>query len=98
MPRGDAMLFNSGRSLADRPGPVRRRRGASVESAPPASAVTRPEETSDVTSVVSLNGFLPSLGRVAQVVHGGRATTDAPARLGRCGRLVRPIDDSGATI
>jgi hypothetical protein len=54
MPSPEAMLCSSGSSIAARPLPGRRRRAA-----PDVSSDAWTLETSDVTSVVSLNGFLP---------------------------------------
>jgi hypothetical protein len=54
IPMDDARLCNSGKSIAESPVPPRRR---FVAVAVPASATS---VTPDVTSVVSLNGFLPS--------------------------------------
>src|SRR4029453_16774025 len=51
-----ARLCNSGSSIADSPVPPRRRFVTLVVPAPPSAT----SETPDVTSVVSLNGFLPS--------------------------------------
>jgi hypothetical protein len=56
MPNPAAMVCSSGSSLADRPLPAARRRR-------PVEASSATWETSDVMSVVSLNGFLPSIGR-----------------------------------
>jgi hypothetical protein len=58
IPRDAARLCNSGKSMADSPVPPRRR---FVAVAVPASATS---VTPDVTSVVSLNGFLPSKSQV----------------------------------
>jgi hypothetical protein len=54
MPSEEAMPCSSGSNIEARPLPGRRRR---VE--PDASSDAWTLETSDVTSVVSLNGFLP---------------------------------------
>src|SRR6201995_841766 len=56
MPRDAARLCSSGKSIAESPVPPRRRLVA-VAVVEPSSATS---ETPDVTSVVSLNGFLPS--------------------------------------
>jgi hypothetical protein len=53
MPSDEAMLCNSGNSIPVNPLPARRRRGE-----PAVSSGVETSETPDVTSVVSLNGFL----------------------------------------
>src|SRR5690348_6132343 len=113
MPSDDAILCSSDSNMPDSPGERRRRVApASVPSALGALTDERSIETSDLTSVVSLNGFLPPVepgppgielgGRVARAysrdasVARGTAALAAGAVATICDLTCRARDRWGA--